>query len=105
MHEDAEGYTEQNALLPEMVSEKGAIMGKFEANKGDTLWTLWADLFLLWREHGKVLTKADADDWYKAAVALDSKYKSTTEADLARKLTISMGEVIDERWEKRNQKE
>lgn len=75
-------------------------MGKYEVNKGDTLWTLWADMFLLWREHGNVQTQNDAEEWYKAAVALDNKYKNTAEADLVRALTICMGEVIDGRWEK-----
>lgn len=77
-------------------------MSGFKCEKGSTLWTLWADLFLLWREYGNVQTKADAEEWYKAAVALDTKYKATDEADLARNLTITMGEVIDDRWQKRN---
>lgn len=77
-------------------------MGKFEVQKGDVIWTLWADLFLLYREHGNVKTRADADEWYKAAVALYDNYKDTSEADLAKKMTISMGEIIDERWEKVN---
>jgi len=76
---------------------KGSEHMRFNVQKGDVLWTLWADMFLLWREHGNVKTNADADEWYKAARELDNKYSKTQESDLARKIIISMGEIIDER--------
>lgn len=75
-------------------------MGKFECEKGSTLWKLWADLFLLWREYGDVKSLDDANDFYLAARRLDDKYKNTAEGDLCRAITITMGEVIDKRWVK-----
>lgn len=75
-------------------------MGKFECEKGSTLWTLWADLFLLWRENGNTPTLDDVNSWYKVARNLDEKYRDTAEHDLCRELIITMGEVIDKRWVK-----
>lgn len=80
-------------------------MGKFNAEKGSVLWTLWADLFLLWREHGDCKTKDDFDEWYKAVRNLDDKYAKTEEKDLCREILITMGEVIDKRYLARHDKQ
>ena len=76
----------------------------FEINKGDPLWTLWAELFLLWKDFGNCHTQKDADDWYFASKELEAKYQNTTEYDLCIKVLLAMADVIDERM-KNNDKQ
>lgn len=73
-------------------------MGKYNADKGSTLWTMWADIFLLWQDQGNCDTKQEFDEWYKAARKLDEKYAETDEGDLCREILIALGDVIDERY-------
>lgn len=80
-------------------------MGRYEAQKGSTLWTLWADIFLLWQNQGNCLTVAECDEWYKAARALDAKYAQTEEKDLCQAILITLGEVIDKRYLKAHDKQ
>jgi len=75
-------------------------MARYEAQKGSTLWTMWADIFLLWQNQGKCETKAEFDGWYKAVRELDDKYAKTEEGDLCRAILITLGEVIDKRYVK-----
>lgn len=73
-------------------------MAKYEAQRGSTLWTMWADIFLLWQNQGNCDTKQEFDEWYQAARKLDDKYAKTEEGDLCRAILITLGEVIDKRY-------
>ena len=70
---------------------------KFDIEKGSTLWSLWGELFLLWKDHGNVHTQADADDWYFAGKELEGKYLNTAEHDLCHNVLMAMFETIDTR--------
>lgn len=80
-------------------------MAKYEAQRGSTLWTLWADVFLLWQNYGNCQTVTECDEWYKAARELDTKYSQTTEKDLCTAILITLGEVIDKRYFKQHDKQ
>lgn len=73
---------------------------RFEAEKGSTLWQLWADFFLLWKEHGNVHTIEDRDEWATEAYKLCEKYEHTDEWDLCRAIIDGMMGVISERMGK-----
>ena len=73
-------------------------MGKYEAQRGSTLWTMWADIFLLWQDKGNCHSVIECNEWYKAARKLDEKYAKTEEKDLCQAILITLGEVIDKRY-------
>lgn len=72
-------------------------MGKYEATKGCPLWTLWADLFLYWREYGNCRTKEDWQEFHDKAVAIEKKYKNTEEYDLCLAILLTLGDVAEKR--------
>lgn len=73
---------------------------KFEAEKGSILWQLWADLFLLWKDHGNIHSIGDRADWATAAYIVCEKYENTEEWDLCAAQIGGMMRVITERLAK-----
>ena len=73
-------------------------MSAFNCEKGSPLWTLWADLFLLWREHGNVRSKQDSFEWANTACKVADKYKDTDENDLCCNVISAMNHVAHERY-------
>lgn len=80
-------------------------MGGFNIEKSSPAWTLWADLFTLWKEFGNVVTDADIDTFMNKARQIDSKYKGTEVHDLALKMLLGMADVIDARTIERRKKD
>jgi len=73
--------------------------------KGSPEWTMWADLFTLYRETGEWNTEADIERHMSSARALTAKYKGTNCERMVLKLALAMLDVLEERYKERVEKE
>lgn len=88
--------------MPDVVSEEEMSM-KYEAEKGSELWTLWADLFIFWRDFGNCQTDEDWQQFHDAAVALERKYKGEWH-DLCLAVLLTLSDVAENRWKNAKQR-
>jgi len=68
--------------------------------KGSPEWTMWADLFTLYRETGEWKSDKDIQRHMDSARALTEKYKGTGCEDMALRLCLAMLDVLEERYKK-----
>ena len=74
--------------------------------KGSPEWTMWADLFTLYRETGEWNNEADIERHMSSARALTLKYKGTKCEKMVLALSLAMLDVLEDQYkEKKKEKE
>ena len=66
--------------------------------KGSPEWTMWADLFTLYRETGEWKCEADIKRHMDSARALTEKYKGTKCERMSLKICLAMLDVLEEEY-------